>query len=811
MHTGTVTTRETGAHVRTAVVAAAAAVVGAALLGAVASRDAGAETIASTYGTTRVSVELRVWQRVDDGSTIAITGWVAARGWYTRGPIPLALDDGLSSTGRFRYGDITVDVPRPDWTSPLGIEARIWQDVRNDERIYVSARPVGGSWSTLGTVRLRLEDGFSLDLQERYGALVLEAPLPRSGVRTLAGQAGGWGYADGAGAGARFGRDERIGSIELDLDSDGSIVVADFHNNAVRRVARDGTVTTIWGGTGLGFRDGPTETAQMSGPAGVAVGDNGTIYVADARNDAIRRISPDGIVTTVAGGDRAGLAPGDVIDGPAPEARFEWPRGLALDRDGNLFIMELRRVRRLSRHGVVTTVAGTGWSGYQDGAGSSATFGALQRIDVDDHGNVYVIGWNAHVPGTRARVATIRTIDSSGEVRTLIRSAAPSFGGILALPQGLAVAGDGTVYLSNTGRHQILSITREGAVRVVAGTGVAAHLDGPREDAAFRFPGALALSPDGALVVVDQSDSVVRVLVPRGSGPQSGGVAVAAHQLVPRVEGVSVTQLARGTAGPVYFSGPAGMAPDGSGNVIVATSWDDSIRRIAPDGTVTTLAGGSGLGVFRNPWGVAVDAEGEIYVADRDNHRIRKIATDGSVTTLATAADGLHLPRSVALDRDGNLLIASSQSIRRLDPDSGTTTLVHTGSAFIEALAVGRDGTIFFTSTPRPGETAAVMKVSADGVVSVVFGAVAGRYGGVFSESLYGLAVADDGTLYVADNEFGRVVRIAPDGAASILLDRDTFDGRQPFHPAAILLMPDGSLLVSERGQHSILRVTIDE
>ncbi len=103
------------------------------------------------------------------------------------------------------------------------------------------------------------------------------------------------------------------------------------------------------------------------------------------------------------------------------------------------------------------------------------------------------------------------------------------------------------------------------------------------------------------------------------------------------------------------------------------------------------------------------------------------------------------------------------------------------------------------------------MKVSADGVVSVVFGAVAGRYGGVFSESLYGLAVADDGTLYVADNEFGRVVRIAPDGAASILLDRDTFDGRQPFHPAAILLMPDGSLLVSERGQHSILRVTIDE
>ena len=795
---------------RSLVVAAAAVVGVAALLGAVASRDAGAETIAGTYGATRVSVELRVWQRVDDGS-IGITAWAAARGWYVREPIPLALDDGLSPGGRFRYGDITVDLPRSDWSSPLGIEARIWQDVLNEERLYVSARPAGGAWSTLGTVRLPLDDGFSLDLQERYGALLLEAPLPRSGVRTLAGQAGTWGYADGAGAAARFGRAERIGSVRLDVDSDGSIVVADFHQNAIRRVARDGTVTTIWGGTGAGFRDGPTETAQMYGPAGVAVAEDGTIYVADARNDAIRRISPDGIVTTVAGGDRSGLAPGDAIDGPAAAARFEWPRGLALDRDGNLFIMELRRVRRLSRHGVVTTVAGTGRSGYQDGAGSSARFGLLQRIDVDDAGNVYVIDWNGNAPGSPARAAMIRTIDSSGEVRTLVRWAAPSFGGILALPQGLAVAGDGSLYLSNTGRHQILSVTREGDVRVVAGTGAGAQLDGPREEAAFRFPGALALSPDGALAAVDQSDSVVRMLVPRGSELQSGGVAIAGHQPVPRVGGVSVTLVARGTAGPVYFSGPAGLALDGSGSVIVATSWNHAIRRVAPDGTVTTLAGGRGLGVFRSPWGVAVDAEGEIYVADRGNHRIRKIDTDGSVTTLATAADGLHHPRSVALDRDGDLLVASSQEIWRLDPDSGITTRVHGGSAFIEALAVDREGTVFFTSTPRPGETAAVTKISADGSVSVVFGDVAGRYGGVFSESLYGLALASDGTLYVADESFGRLVRIAPDGAASILLDRDAFDGRNLFQPAAILLMPDGSLLVSDTGQHSIWRVTIDE
>ncbi len=804
---------------RTLVVSAAVAVVGAAVLGAVASRDTDAQTGASAGGTARVSVELRVWQGVEDGSKIAITAWVATHGWYTPRPIPLALDDGLSSTGEYRYGDITVGIPRPEWDSPLGIDVRVWQAVRNDDLIYVSARSEGGSWSTLGTVRLRLDDGFSLDGRERYGALLIEAPILLSGLRTLAGQAGVWGYADGARAQARFGREERIGDIKLDVDPNGDAVVADYHNNAVRRVARDGTVTTIWGRTGLGFRDGPTETAQMSGPAGVAVADDGTIYVADARNHAIRQISPDGVVTTVAGGDPSDIHPGDVIDGPADQARFGWPEGLALDGDGNLFILELHRVRRLSRHGLVTTIAGDGSSGYQDGDGAAARFHHLERIDVDDQGTVYVMGWSAYATDLPGRGATIRTIDRSGEVRTLFRWDAPSFGGILAAPQGLAVTGDGTLYLSNTGRHQVLAVTPDGAVRVVAGTGVPAQLDGPREDAALRFPGALALSADGALFVVDQADSVVRVLVPRGAAPRSGGVDVVGHQPLPRVEGVSVSRVASGTAGPVYFHGPTGLAPDGRGNVVIAT-WDGTIRRLAPDGTLTTIAGGSRYGFadgpgdqarFDFPWGVAVDADGAIYVADRQNHRIRKVATDGSVTTLATSADGLHLPRSVALDDDGDLLIASSQALWRLNLDDGTVALVHRGSAFIEAVAVGPHGSAFFTSTPRPGETADIMKLSPDGVVSVVFSDIAGRYGGVFSESLEGLAVASDGTLYVADSVFGRLVSIAPDGTVSILLDRDAFDEHEHFSPVAVLVMPDGSLLVSDQGQHAIWRVTIDE
>lgn len=319
--------------------------------------------------------------------------------------------------------------------------------------------------------------------------------------------------------------------------------------------------------------------------------------------------------------------------------------------------------------------------------------------------------------------------------------------------------------------------------------------------------------------MVDQSDSVVRVLVPDGSAPRSGDVEVAGHQPAPRAEGVSFRRVVSGMAGPVSFRGPTGLAPDGRGNVVLAT-WDGTIWRLAPNGTLTTIAGGNGRRFadgpgdqarFDSPWGVAVDAEGAIYVADRQHHRIRKIATDRAVTTLATSADGLHFPRSVALDGDGNLLIASSQTLLRLSLDDGIVTPVHSGSAFIEAVAVAPGGSAFVTSTPRPGETADVMELSPDDVVSVVFSDIAGRYGGVFSESLEGLAVASDGSLYVADSGFGRLVRIGPDGTASILLNRDAFDEDEHFTPVAVLVMPDGSLLVSERWQHSIWRVTIDE
>ena len=245
-------------------------------------------------------VEVRVWQDVGDELDIQISARPAAGSWRTLGTIPLPLDDGVSATG-YRYGDIALDVPLANWASPVTVQVRVWQNVGNDRVIYISARPAGGDWGVLGTIRLPLDDGLSSTREYRFGDIALDVPFPEAGVRTLAGKPGFWGFNDGSGERARFGGWSRNGALGLTVDRDGSVVVADARNHAIRRVAPDGVVTTIAGGNGAGLEDGPAETARFNSPRGVAAAADGAIYVADNGNHRIRKITPDGTVSTIAG------------------------------------------------------------------------------------------------------------------------------------------------------------------------------------------------------------------------------------------------------------------------------------------------------------------------------------------------------------------------------------------------------------------------------------------------------------------------------------------------------------------------------
>ena len=766
-----------------------------------------------SYGDSAAAIEVRVWQDIRDSRSIYISARSADGSWRTLGATSLPLDDGLSSTGRYRYGDIALEVPLPTRASAVGVEVRVWQDVRDDLRIYISARIAGGSWRTLGTIRLLLDDGLSSTGRYRYGDIRLDAGLSGKGVVSLAGLAGEHRYRDGRGDDARFGWRAET-EMGIAVAHDGSVIVADFRNHAIRRILPDGTVTTIAGGNGQGTLDGPAETAQFNGPSDVAVDWQGSIYVAERWGHRIRKISPDGMVTTVAGTDQPHEGQWLHGDGGAEQALLVGPCGIAFAPDGDLYIAEQTRIRRLSPSGWVSTFVGEAGQGYRDGPRGDAKFGAIQDIDVDAAGNIFVIDSNVYLPGQYwIQHDTIRKVSASGLVSTLVQSAPPWSGGALASPGGLAVTPEGEVYVSNTGRNQIVRVAGRDRLVPVAGTGYGGYLDGPREAALLSLPGALDFTPSGALVVADQGDSMVRLVIPDAGGDFSA-VESAVIATVPRIEGVGVSAVA-GRGG--FGADPHGIARSADGTIIVADTYNHAIRRISPEGHVSTVAGGNGDGdrdgpgdeaQFSRPGAVVVDPDGVIYVADSGNGLVRRVAPDGAVTTVNSREQPFGPSTGLAFDPEGHLLLNewNSGTILRLSLDGRVSVVVNEGSG-LYGFAVRGDGTVYYSIHRLP--TTSIRKLDADGAISKVFEDVPGIYGGTFSHNLPGLAVAPDGTLYAVDPEYRRVVRISPEGKAAIVVDRQSFNDSPNFKPAAVLITPEGDLLVADSGMSVIWKITL--
>jgi len=297
------------------------------------------------------------------------------------------------------------------------------------------------------------------------------------------------------------------------VDGDGNLYVTDTDNHTIRKITPAGVVTTLAGtAESSGSADGTGADARFSYPVGVAVDGDGNLYVTDRQNHTIRKITPAGVVTTLAGtAESSGSA-----DGTGADARFYYPYGVAVDGDGNLYVTDTdnHTIRKITPAGVVTTLAGTaGSSGSADGTGADARFSGPVGVAVDGDGNLYVTDNDNNA---------IRKITPAGVVTTLAGTAG-SYGSAdgtgadarFSGPVGVAVDGDGNLYVTDTDNHTIRKITPAGVVTTLAGTaGSYGSADGRGPLARFSGPVGVAVDGDGNLYVTDRQNHTIRKITP---------------------------------------------------------------------------------------------------------------------------------------------------------------------------------------------------------------------------------------------------------------------------------------------------------
>ena len=291
------------------------------------------------------------------------------------------------------------------------------------------------------------------------------------------------------------------------LDRVGNVYVADAGgHNRIARIGLDGQVTELAGGR-EGYSEGVAGAAAFHTPSGIAFDAAGNLLVADTGNNAIRKVTMQGVVTTLAGDGTAGF-----LDGPARQARFNGPIGVAVDKAGNVYVADTYndRIRRIGVDGNVTTVAGSGAPGALDGLGAAAMFDTPTGIAIDAQGVLYVAD---------TRHGAIRRLGPDGMVTTLARSApgvADPDDPLLRRPLALAVTGDGYLYVGDMSRGRILQVAPGGALGALTGIGVDIRI-GDAESVRFARPAGIAIDREGVLYVSDSLNRVVRKVAPRAA------------------------------------------------------------------------------------------------------------------------------------------------------------------------------------------------------------------------------------------------------------------------------------------------------
>jgi serine/threonine-protein kinase len=330
--------------------------------------------------------------------------------------------------------------------------------------------------------------------------------------------------------------------------------------------------------------------------------------------------------TIVAGSDTAGL-----VNGTGKAVKFNHPFGLAVDASGNVYIADVGNnvIRKMDTTGLVTTFAGIGGvKGSTNGFNSLATFNKPFGVATDAAGNVYVADAGNNLIRMAGTAGMVSTFAGTGIAGSSNVADSVTFNS----PLGVTVDGSGNVYVADYENNLIRKVSQAGIVSTLAGSGAKGADDGLDTAATFNLPEAVAADGSGNVYVADNGNDLIRKITPAGQ--------------VSTFAGSGQPGKSDGTGTSASFNSPFGIAVDAAGNVYVADSGNNLIRKITPDGAVTTIAGSGSRGAndgtgkaasFNTPAGIAVDKSGNIYVADENNNLIRKITSSGSVTTISKA------------------------------------------------------------------------------------------------------------------------------------------------------------------------------
>ncbi len=640
------------------------------------------------------------------------------------------------------------------------------------------------------------------------------------------------------------------------LDSAGNLYIADDADNIVAKVSPAGLLTVAAGNghAGLSGDGGPAVAASLNGPLSVAVDSSGNLYIADTRNHRVRKVS-GGTITTVAGNGTAGYS-GD--GGSAVNASLNSPAGVAVDSAGNLYIADAgnQRIRRVSG-GTITTVAGNGVAGFSGDGGpaiSASLAGpgaAPEGLAVDSSGNLYI------ADGGNSRVRKV----SGGTITTVAGNGSAGFSGdgglatsaSLYLPAAVLVDGSGNLYIADFANQNVRRVSG-GIISTVAGSQSIGPLgDGGTAANAILFgPAGLALDSAGNLYIADAVHARIRKV----AGAKGSGIIVT-------VAGNGGFSGDAGAATSATLSDPIGAAMDAAGNIYVTDANSNRVRKVS-GGIITTVAGNGTSGFsgdggpatsasLNYPSGLAVDAVGNLYIADTNNNRIRKVS-GGTITTIAGdgtyffSGDGssatsvsVPLPAGVAVDSGGNLYYAEPATNRVRKVSGGTlTTVAGTGTAgfsgdgqnalsaklfFPTGVAVDSAGNLFIYDAAnfriRKVSSQTISTVAGNGTPGfagdggpataaslLLLNLTLGLYGG-------GLAVDSAGSLYIGDfaNQRvrkvsgGTITTVAGNGNGGFAGDGGPATSGSLLFPNGIVADPSGNLFVADAGNNRVREV----